>query len=55
MANSKILHHINDQAYILVSYGEISINDNIICAGDGAEITKTWRKAPDFRHGDISH
>lgn len=38
--DSVIEHPIRDQAYLLVSEGEINIDGNILKKGDGAEITK---------------
>lgn len=39
-AGTKISHPIKTQAYILVSEGEITINDTPLKKGDGAEITE---------------
>lgn len=38
--NTEISHKIKNQAYILVSKGEIEIDGNIVKKGDGAEITE---------------
>lgn len=38
-ANTSIEHSIKHQAYILVSYGDVMINDQRLEKGDGAEIT----------------
>ncbi len=37
--NTRLTHHIKQQAYLLVSKGQISVNDILFNKGDGAEIT----------------
>jgi redox-sensitive bicupin YhaK (pirin superfamily) len=37
--NTSLSHSLGSKAYLLVSEGEITANDQILCKGDGAEVT----------------